>query len=131
MNLATTAPSAHQLCRRPACLGLVSEPPKLHCLAQAGYLLREVLEAHPAMKVVITREVEKFLFRPGLQERARYYGVIFLNQMPLSHNPALGMRPSACPSLHALCFCCSNLSILWSLWVCSGVCRLVLKRYPL
>ncbi len=61
-------------------------------LLQAGYLLREVLEAHPAMKVIITREVEKFLFRPGLQERARYYGVIFLNQMPLSHNPAQGTR---------------------------------------
>jgi ribosome biogenesis protein MAK21 len=57
---------------------------------QAGYLLREVLETHPGMKVVITREVERFLFRPGLQERARYYGVIFLNQMPLSHNAAQG-----------------------------------------
>lgn len=61
-------------------------------LLQAGYLLREVLEAHPAMKVIITREVEKFLFRPGLQERARYYGVIFLNQMPLSHNPTQGTQ---------------------------------------
>ena len=61
-------------------------------LLQAGYLLREVLEAHPAMKVIVTREVEKFLFRPGLQERARYYGVIFLNQMPLSHSPAQGTQ---------------------------------------
>ena len=73
-------------------------------MLQAGYLLREVLEAHPAMKVIITREVEKFLFRPGLQERARYYGVIFLNQMPLSHNPAQGTRHSSvlmprCPRL--------------------------------
>ena len=63
---------------------------RLRILLQAGYLLREVLEAHPAMKVIITREVEKFLFRPGLQERARYYGVIFLNQMPLSHHAAQG-----------------------------------------
>jgi len=62
-----------------------------YVLRQAGYLLREVLETHPAMKVVITREVEKFLFRPGLQERARYYGVIFLNQMPLSHNAVQGV----------------------------------------
>ena len=57
------------------------------------------------MKVIITREVEKFLFRPGLQERARYYGVIFLNQMPLSHNPALGMQPPPWPLLQALCLC--------------------------
>ncbi len=91
-------------------------------LRQAGYLLREVLEIHPAMKVVITREVEKFLFRPGLQERARYYGVIFLNQMPLSHNAAQGMSHpfdhthpctgrlaiwcSACGSLMNTCACC-------------------------
>ena len=79
------------------CPDLGSEVLRRHCRAQAGYLLREVLEAHPAMKVVITREVEKFLFRPGLQERARYYGVIFLNQMPLSHNPALGMPPPPSP----------------------------------
>ena len=42
-----------------------SEVLRRRCRAQAGYLLREVLEAHPAMKVVITREVEKFLFRPA------------------------------------------------------------------
>ena len=44
------------------------------------------------MKGVVTREVERFLFRPGLQERARYYGVVFLNQLPLSHAPAQGAR---------------------------------------
>ncbi len=78
-------------------------------LLQAGYLLREVLEAHPAMKVIITREVEKFLFRPGLQERARYYGVIFLNQMPLSHNPAQG-TPHASISMKGRPLCMHNLS---------------------
>jgi hypothetical protein len=30
-------------------------------------------------------QVERFIFRPGLQDRARYYAVIFLNQLPLSH----------------------------------------------
>jgi len=30
-------------------------------------------------------QVERFLFRPGLQSRARYYAVLFLNQLPLSH----------------------------------------------
>lgn len=50
------------------------------------------------MKVVVAREVERFLFRPGLQERARYYGVIFLNQMPLSHAASQGTAHLAsCP----------------------------------
>jgi len=30
-------------------------------------------------------QVERFLFRPGLQSRARYYAILFLNQLPLSH----------------------------------------------
>ena len=45
------------------------------------------------MKAVVAREVERFLFRPGLAERARYYGVVFLNQMPLSHKASQGDRP--------------------------------------
>ena len=66
--------------------------------SQAGYLLSGLLEEHPGMKVVVAREVERFLFRPGLQERARYYGVIFLNQMPLSHAPSQGITQLAiCP----------------------------------
>ncbi|CAL8467747.1 g7285 [Coccomyxa elongata] len=64
--------------------------PSRKLASKAGYLLRSVLEEHPGMKVVMAREVERFLFRPGLQERARYYGVIFLNQMPLSHNTKEG-----------------------------------------
>lgn len=58
--------------------------------AQAGYLLARVLEDHPGMKLVAAREVERFVFRPGLAERARYYAVVFLNQLPLSHSPAHG-----------------------------------------
>jgi ribosome biogenesis protein MAK21 len=34
--------------------------------------------------------VERFIFRPGLTERARYYAVTFLNQLPLSHRPQEG-----------------------------------------
>ena len=33
----------------------------------------------------ISTQVERFLFRPGLQERARYYAIVFLNQLVLSH----------------------------------------------
>jgi len=34
--------------------------------------------------------VERFLFRPGLQDRARYHAVIFLNQLVLSRRPEHG-----------------------------------------
>ena len=56
---------------------------------------------------------------PGLQERARYYGVIFLNQMPLSHaasqgDPAGSLRMSmhaslmSCLQSHLLCIACKK-----------------------
>ena len=57
---------------------------------QAGYLLAGLLAQHPGMKLIVAREVERFMFRPGLQERARYYCAVFLNQLALSHNPAQG-----------------------------------------
>jgi hypothetical protein len=37
------------------------------------------------MSVPVVREVERFMFRPGLQDRARYYAVVYLNQMVLNH----------------------------------------------
>ena len=36
---------------------------------------------HPAMKGVVVREVQQYLHRPGLQPKAVYAGVIFLNQV--------------------------------------------------
>lgn len=42
------------------------------------------------MKAIVVAEVQRFLFRPGLQERARYYAVVFLNQLQLSHHPTHG-----------------------------------------
>jgi len=46
---------------------------------------------------VVVAEVQRFMFRQGLQERARYYGVIFLNQMVLSHHESQGI---ACATIH-------------------------------
>lgn len=45
------------------------------------------------MKPIVVAEVQRFLFRPGLQERARYYAVVFLNQLQLSHHPTHGAPP--------------------------------------
>ncbi|EFN54473.1 hypothetical protein CHLNCDRAFT_52919 [Chlorella variabilis] len=50
-----------------------------------GYLLTRLLAEHPGMNVPVVREIERFMFRPGLQDRARYYAVVYLNQMVLSH----------------------------------------------
>ena len=38
----------------------------------------------------LIRQVERFVFRPGLSDRARYYAVVYLNQMVLSHREGQG-----------------------------------------
>ena len=40
------------------------------------------------MSLVVAREVEGFLFRPGVTARARYTAIVFLNQLTLSHREA-------------------------------------------
>ncbi|KAJ3036867.1 hypothetical protein HDV00_002350 [Rhizophlyctis rosea] len=52
--------------------------------SKASHLLSQLLLKHPAMKLVVVKEVERLLFRPNVQERARYYAITFLNQMILS-----------------------------------------------
>ena len=58
--------------------------------SKAGFFLGEVLAEHPMMKAVVVKEVEYFLFRPGLKVKARYAGVIFLTQIMLSRREAEG-----------------------------------------
>lgn len=36
---------------------------------------------------VLLLQVERFVFRPGLSDRGRYYAVTFLNQIPMSNRP--------------------------------------------
>lgn len=52
--------------------------------SNAGYLLTRLLAHHHGMKHVVVREIENFIYRPGLKDRARYYAVIYLNQIVLS-----------------------------------------------
>ena len=61
---------------------------------QVGFLLGEMLQDHPRLGLHVVREVERFAVRPGLAHRARYYAVVFLNQLQLSHNPAFGVTLS-------------------------------------
>ena len=78
--------------------GLVNKlgDPSRKIASKAGYLLSSLLQQHPVMKPVVVAEVQRFMFRQGLQERARYYGVVFLNQMVLSHKPEQGAGRSLC-----------------------------------
>ena len=60
-----------------------SHPPVRKVASRAAYFLQCLLTEHPRMKAVVVREVERFLFRRNLQDRARYYAVVFLSQMVL------------------------------------------------
>ncbi len=51
--------------------------------AKAIYQLGKLLESHPAMKLVVLKEVERLLFRPNVNPKAQYYGICFLCQMIL------------------------------------------------
>jgi hypothetical protein len=59
--------------------------------------------SHPLF--FVPPQVERFIFRPGLQDRARYYAVIFLNQLPLSHKVNLSATSPAAG--YPLCICSS------------------------
>ncbi|RMZ84758.1 hypothetical protein DV737_g1014, partial [Chaetothyriales sp. CBS 132003] len=57
--------------------------------SQASYLLRELLQVHPAMKAVVVSAIETdFLFRPGQSLHGKYYATITLNQTALSSQQA-------------------------------------------
>lgn len=51
----------------------------------AGHALRVVLQHHPAMQIVIAREVQQLAHRPHLSDRALYNCITFLNQLSLRH----------------------------------------------
>ncbi|KAJ3277425.1 hypothetical protein HDU76_010370, partial [Blyttiomyces sp. JEL0837] len=53
--------------------------------SKAGYLLSAVLEKHPAMKDVVVKEVERFLFRQNVGKQSQYNALTFLNQVVLSN----------------------------------------------
>ena len=57
---------------------------------QAGYLLGQLLDAHPAMSLVVVNETESFIYKPNLPRRAIYYAVVFLNQMLLTRSKGSG-----------------------------------------
>ncbi|KAI8834319.1 CBF/Mak21 family-domain-containing protein [Chytridium lagenaria] len=53
--------------------------------SKASFLLCTVLQKHPVMSLTISREVERFIFRNGMNERSKYMALNFLNQIVLSN----------------------------------------------
>ncbi|CAG8468964.1 7721_t:CDS:10, partial [Dentiscutata heterogama] len=54
--------------------------------SKTSYLINQIFEVHPLMKLHITREIEQLILFPAANERALYYGVITLNQIILTKN---------------------------------------------
>lgn len=50
------------------------------------YLLNQIIEKHPVMSGVIVNEVENFLFTKTQTEKAKYFAVIFFNQLVFDLN---------------------------------------------
>lgn len=67
--------------------------PERKIASNAGYLLTKLLAHHHGMKHVVVREIEDFIYRPGLKDRARYYAVIYLNQIVLSSKDSPKVLP--------------------------------------
>eukprot|EP00762_Andalucia_godoyi_P004622 ANDGO_03607.mRNA.1 Ribosome biogenesis protein MAK21 len=63
--------------------------PEKKIASQASFTLNRLLVTHPAMKIVVIDDVERFLFRSHLQDRGRYYALIFLNQIILTKSETL------------------------------------------
>ncbi|KAM9963286.1 hypothetical protein ACTFIW_006512 [Dictyostelium discoideum] len=51
---------------------------------KAVKLLEKLLEAHPAMKLVVIREIELFLYRPNNSNKAQYNALYYLNKLQVA-----------------------------------------------
>ena len=58
--------------------------PEKKVAAKARHLLAQLVEAHPAMKTVVAKEVQHVLSRPNMEKKAQYQTICFLNQLELS-----------------------------------------------
>ncbi|KAN0031946.1 hypothetical protein ACTFIV_005816 [Dictyostelium citrinum] len=52
--------------------------------SKAVKLLEKLLEAHPAMKLVVIREIELFLYRPNNSNKAQYNALYYLNKLQVA-----------------------------------------------
>uniref|UniRef100_A0A7S4WAC1 CCAAT-binding factor domain-containing protein n=1 Tax=Alexandrium monilatum TaxID=311494 RepID=A0A7S4WAC1_9DINO len=48
--------------------------------SNASFCVKKLVQAHPAMKMVITKEVEAFLARPNITTKAQYFALLYLSE---------------------------------------------------
>ncbi|EPY52479.1 ribosome biogenesis protein Noc1 [Schizosaccharomyces cryophilus OY26] len=53
--------------------------------SKASYLILQLEANHPAMKFIVTKELERFAFAPTTSRTSHYYTMITLNQTVLTH----------------------------------------------
>lgn len=61
----------------------LGDPSRATC-SKAIEVLKQVMKSHPAMKIIIVREVRQFLYRPNLKIRPIFNGIILLSQVQLA-----------------------------------------------
>ena len=67
----------------PALVNKLGDPEK-KVASRLTHLLHTTSQRHPAMRAVLLAELQRFVLRPGMAERALYYACTFLNQVILS-----------------------------------------------
>lgn len=51
--------------------------------SKSTLLIKKLLQDHPGMKGVVTREMETFLARPNITDKSKYTSILLLTEMPL------------------------------------------------
>jgi ribosome biogenesis protein MAK21 len=73
--------------------------PNRKVASSASYLLHsQLLTKHPAMTMVVAKEVQNLAFRPHLSSRALYNCIIFLNQLRFSADISTSNNTSIAPT---------------------------------
>lgn len=67
----------------PALVNKLGDPEK-RVASRLTHLLGQLVHKHPAMKPVVLAEVQRFVLRPNVGERAQYYATVFMNQIVLT-----------------------------------------------
>lgn len=57
--------------------------PKRSVASKSGFLLTQLTQSHPNMKLVIVTEVVQMMHRSNISAKSQYYGMIFLNQLQM------------------------------------------------
>lgn len=54
--------------------------------SNVSFFLKKLLEAHPGMKSIVTKELEGFLHRRNITQKSKYFALLYLSEMVLSRS---------------------------------------------